>query len=297
MYYYRIYGLDVCSDLEMPMLVSIYESDVREEYKIEVKEGELPEKQAAAKSNCGFDRNEGYVRNNYGTLYVKGGNLICYDLKAPAYLQAFIGFILGWAFSMILHQRGMLAIHCSCIGTGSGAVLISGRSGAGKSTVTSRLLCKGFRLMADDIAAVQAEPGKILAYPAFPYQKLCRDVAQEQDEPLEKLLYINEKKDKFLMPYKGDFSCEPEPLKALVLLEANEDEEFSIRELKGVERWNRCMDSLFISPLLGRNLSDPFFAIPTLTLASTVKIVCISRGVQGDYRQQVADAVMNIISK
>lgn len=86
--------------------------------------------------------------------------------------------------------------------------------------MTCGLLERGYRLLADDMAVVQTFSGKkdsrelALVYPAFPYQKLCRDAAVRRGYALEKLLYINEEKDKFLVPWKGDFLTEPEPVQA-----------------------------------------------------------------------------------
>lgn len=58
----------------------------------------------------------------------------------------------------------------------------------------------------------------VWVYPAFPYMKLCRDVVLRQGYPPEELLYIDEKKDKFLVPCTGVFQREKARLERFVFL-------------------------------------------------------------------------------
>ena len=55
----------------------------------------------------------------------------------------------GRGMSIIGITRGLLSIHCAALADENGAVLISGSSGSGKSTVTTRLLSQGYRLVAN----------------------------------------------------------------------------------------------------------------------------------------------------
>lgn len=54
-------------------------------------------------------------------------------------------------------------IHASCVAIGGAAVLIEGRSGAGKSDLALRLIDRGAVLVSDDYTMLMRKGGKLLA--------------------------------------------------------------------------------------------------------------------------------------
>lgn len=56
-------------------------------------------------------------------------------------------------------------IHVSCVAIDGCAVLISGRSGAGKSDLTIRLIDRGATLVSDDYTCLRVSDGRLLASP------------------------------------------------------------------------------------------------------------------------------------
>jgi serine kinase of HPr protein (carbohydrate metabolism regulator) len=54
-------------------------------------------------------------------------------------------------------------LHTSCVAKDGTAILISGRSGAGKSDLTLRLIDRGARLVSDDYTIVRRVSGRLLA--------------------------------------------------------------------------------------------------------------------------------------
>ena len=54
-------------------------------------------------------------------------------------------------------------IHATCVAIGDRAVLIAGRSGAGKSDLALRLIDRGARLVSDDYTEVRARSGRAFA--------------------------------------------------------------------------------------------------------------------------------------
>jgi len=65
--------------------------------------------------------------------------------------------LLGTCAAILLHQRGILPIHASAIKTPRGAVLFTGHSGYGKSTLLGAFLGRGYAMLNDDIAAIEME--------------------------------------------------------------------------------------------------------------------------------------------
>lgn len=65
-----------------------------------------------------------------------------------------------------------LTLHASCVAAGGRAVLILGRSGAGKSALALQLIALGARLVADDRTILEARPGALVASAPAPIRGL-----------------------------------------------------------------------------------------------------------------------------
>ena len=81
-----------------------------------------------------------------------------------------------------------------------------------------------------------------------------RELYAEWNKELERIgtakesaVYIDEDKDKFLVPYEGAFSTESCPVQAMFILKFGRQEEVSITEAVGAEKFTLCM---------GRNMID-----------------------------------------
>lgn len=83
-------------------------------------------------------------------------------------------FLLGSAVGALLIQRGMLVLHGNALEKDGQAIVCLGHSGAGKSTLAYALLQQGWRLLADDLVAINPEG---LVLPGIPRIKLWHDAA------------------------------------------------------------------------------------------------------------------------
>lgn len=297
MFYYTLYGTKLISDVAFPQLVKVSSFDPDAVPHITIKEGKLPAKYLFDR-NCYSDflQNESYLSNSFCYLYVENGNSITYQRKNNASDAVLNPYILGWGIAMLFHQRGMLAIHCSCVANEKGAMLISGYSGSGKSTTTAYLLENGYRLMADDLAMVDiSDKDQMMVYPAFPYQKLCRDAAKKHKLFLDDMIYIDEDKDKFLVPYEGNFSLEPAKVRSIVILSAQNTSQVLAEELSGIEKWYACLDALFLGPLLGDSVHSAEYGRPCLDLASVCPVYKITRPYESDTRKEIFNVIQSII--
>ena len=89
-------------------------------------------------------------------------------------------FLTGSVFAALLQQRGVVTLHASAIETRAGAVLFLGSSGAGKSSLLSAMLKRGYAMLADDVTGVLLDPGgRPTALPAFPTVRLWTDALDE----------------------------------------------------------------------------------------------------------------------
>jgi len=68
----------------------------------------------------------------------------------------------------VVYQRGLLPLHATAICKGTGAVVLAGDSGVGKSTLAAELLLRGWKLLGDDIALIDLAPAnEITAHSTF----------------------------------------------------------------------------------------------------------------------------------
>ena len=295
MYYYKLYDLKVKSDLKFPQLI---ECEDEAKWDLEVVSGVMPENivSRAEEKKYVFGSELSYLFNKTCCLLVENGMRITYTLNEGGLEKYLQTYILGFGMAMVAMQRGMIAIHCSALADQCGAILIAGESGAGKSTLATSLLDSGYRFMADDMILVETAAGKAMAKPAFPYQKLCRNVVEEKGCNMDEIIYINEEKDKFLVPFKGEFVREPLPVKAFIYLACTECERVMVQEVKGIGKFNVCANNLFLRKLLGQDRFLPHIGQKCLEAAGAMPMYFVGRPEKIDTSKEVSEKVFEIIS-
>ncbi len=113
----------------------------------------------------------------------------------------------------VLLQRGMLPLHASAVVTPFGAVGFMGKSGRGKSTLAAQFARSGFRVLADDVAAITfVEEGTPMVQPGLPQFKLWPNSASELGESVETLPRLLTQTEKRLLSFRNNFHSNPEPL-------------------------------------------------------------------------------------
>jgi len=101
-----------------------------------------------------------------GRFLVRGGNEILVDLLPACDDGEVRAYLLGTAFGVLCHQRGITPLHASAIDFGGGGVAFVGASGAGKSTLIAALARRGHKVIADDVCFLQFDgEGNIQAQP------------------------------------------------------------------------------------------------------------------------------------
>ena len=296
MKHYNLYGMHILSDFEFVQLEPLEEIH-KEKADVLICEGVVADEYKKDRECYSKIRKEvSYMANHTCYLLIEHGNKITYEKKPNAKENNLNAFLLGWGIAIICYQKEQLAIHCSCVADDTGAVLISGTSGSGKSSITSYLLKKGYKLVADDMAVVSVdENGVAYALSAFPYQKLCRDIAMESGIKEEEMIYIDENKDKFLVPYKGDFVRKPVPVKAMIILGFSESDTVISGEIQGVDKIYACVNSLFLRGLLKKKAYYPENISSCLKLASCIPIYYVSRPLDVDTKEEVINTIWELV--
>lgn len=107
-------------------------------------------------------------------FHVEQGRYITID-RAPGATDAEVDvYLTGTVLGVLLHQRGLLPLHCNAVRIGGAAFLFCGDSGAGKSTLAAWFEARGHAVLTDDLCAVQVGGGLPLALPGIPRLRLWR---------------------------------------------------------------------------------------------------------------------------
>lgn len=296
MFFYYLYGCVVKSDLKF---VQLAPAEATEHPDILFERGtvtdELQEKFSNQQLYEPGDKTT-WFGNYVCMLLMDKGRRIVYYPKVEDDILLLQTFLLGYGIAMLFAQRGEMAIHCSALHNGRDAILIAGDSGSGKSTLTNFYLEHGWSLMADDMVIAKHDKEKgTMVYPAFPYQKLCRNVAVERGYDLEDLIYIDEDKDKFLVPCREAFSVEGKPLKKFLMLRVNKGDEVESREIKSIEKIHVCVNNLFLYEPLGDERYSPKIVQKCLELIANVDVHLIARPAGKDTTEEIKKAAFDII--
>lgn len=172
-YQYSAYGLVISSELELPELPCAAASRPDVTVRIEPIDHLLVER--GSDGNC-FQTAPGLAYLYWevvGAFLISHGTEIIIDPKPGVDDKLLRLPLLGMVFSVLLHQRGLLALHASAVAIDGAAVAFLGRQGQGKSTMAAALNARGHPLVADDVVAIDLSKADMpLVYPGFPQLKL-----------------------------------------------------------------------------------------------------------------------------
>jgi|GEM_PF-4570088 len=124
-------------------------------------------------------------------------------------------YLLGSVITAALIQRNIFLLHASAVANEHGALLISGNSGVGKSTICAGLIKNGYHLVADDVCLLIPGNGQTWVYPTHPHLKLWRDSLDAIDEFNADLTRVGKNIDKYYWPVGERFTTKAQPVNAL----------------------------------------------------------------------------------
>jgi len=162
-------------------------------------------------------------------------------------------FLLGSAFGVLLHQRGLLPLHANAIEIDGRAVAFMGPSGAGKSTLAAWFHDRAFRVIADDVCAISHDSeGRSQAAPGLPRLRLWAEALELMGRSSHALnrSFVNDDDEKYDVPMDPACAARTKvPLSAIYLLDRGA--EFSIVPLQGIE----AADAIFANTYRGEYLT------------------------------------------
>ena len=129
--------------------------------------------------------------------------------------------MLGPLIATALHQRGYLVLHASAVAGTGGSVAVAAHSGTGKSTTAGSLVGRGYRLLTDDVLAIDLSGATPNVLPGGSGVKLWPASAEALGHGPDDLPTIGARYVKRV--WDVDLGGGAVPLRALYVLEKAED--------------------------------------------------------------------------
>lgn len=213
--------------------------------------------------------------NHVGRFLIRGGEEVIIQPEPDCSESKLRVFLLGFVFSVLLSQRGLLVVHASAIRTPKGAVIFAGPSGGGKSTIAGAFLERGYPLLTDDICAIRLQPtGAPLVMPAFPRLRLWADALEKLGKVRDGLDQDQPDIEKYNLRLREQFSITPAPLYTIYLLKPGNTQEIILSPLKGFDKAHgviRHIASRSLQNKLGRG-EQHFRQSLSLTQARVIEV-------------------------
>ena len=181
---YRVFGLSVLSELELPELARCEDAVSPD---VIVTTGSVDSTIASAGLHAaGADLV--FVAEDVARFQISSGARIVIDPVPGADPRNVRLFLLGSAFGALLHQRGLLPLHANAVEVDGKAFAFMGESGAGKSTLAAWFHDHGYRVLADDVCVVGiGEDQTPRAYPGVQRLRLWSDALEAAGHPADEL--------------------------------------------------------------------------------------------------------------
>ena len=272
------------------LLPEAYKIDKEVEADIYIKKGPVPRIALERKK-------EGYVNSIFklewywffiekvGDFFIEAGKSITVTPLEGAREKSIRALILGPGLAGIMVQRKMIALHGGAVVKNQKAYLLCGESGAGKSTLVTAFRKAGAKFLADDTVAIREQKNCIMAYPAYPQQKLCEDAACNYGYNTERLFLLDEERKKYAIPLLEEFCEETVPLAVICIIQEAEVEQVSLREIEGHEKLQTVIRNLY-SRTLFEMIGMPAECFQTLLSLVQAVPVCILKRPKGKFTPQ-----------
>lgn len=178
------------------------------------------------------------------------------------------------ALGVLFHQRELVPIHASAIVVGQGCLAFAGPSHAGKSTLVSYLMDKGFRLVTDDVCLLSdALDQHLLAYPGLPFIRLRKDALQQLGKQDRQYRPISPAMDKYQVAAGRSMAKHPLPLLGIVQIgSADRSQIKPFQRLCGLDAIEAITEETFWSCFIHRMGKSGGHFLAAVNIASRVPI-------------------------
>ena len=267
MYYYKAFGMTICSDVEVIPFSPIATAEYCDVY---FKRGSvaIPEEVDRSRLRVMMNVPSGMFMywREIGVFLIEDGTRVTYQpTTEPARTGLINSVFLGPVLGLLMFQRqSHFVYHSSVVGKsdGKGAVAFVASKGGGKSTMATLMIQNGYSLVSDDLLAVDRHRDGSWVEPGFPGMKLWPDAAEQISNDVSSLPSIGGKDvdyDKRIVSLENQYIDSPLPLNSVIFLDYGEEDNPRIEPLNKKEalfylmpHWYGSMFNGLLLPMLGK---------------------------------------------
>lgn len=159
-----------------------------------------------------------------------GGARITYEHEGAVTPREIEPFLLGSCMAVVLHMRCTPVLHAAALVRDTHGFLVCGKSGAGKSTTSARLVLRGAQILSDDVSVLSGEESFEML-PGYPQSKLLPDAFGSLEMHGRATRPLPFESDKLGVDLSRDFASAPVPLRAIFLLRIVDGEPARVRRV------------------------------------------------------------------
>ena len=300
MYYYLIFGITVASDYE---LKGAYEIDKTEEIQVNIfneklddtymELSDLERDNEAVGIVKHYEENWACVRlKKHGVFIIENGDTIKYSLYSWHEEQFVSQLLLCFCMTILLIQRKTILLHGSAILYKGKTLVISGESGAGKSSLSNEIMSRGYKQMSDDIVAVGQNEDGIIAYPSFPIRKLCADFVEKQGLDKNELIPMPDAdREKYGLILKDEYYNHEALLGAMVIIRVRDVEKPILEEITGADKLKYLTENFFRQEVYEQVAFKPEDMMRAIKIAGQMPIYSLTRPMNKMTVKEQADLI------
>lgn len=192
--------------------------------------------------------------------------------------------VLASVMASVLQQKKRLPLHASALLHKNSLILITGDSGAGKSTSVAGLMKRGHTIFSDDVTVLEKKDDQILAQASYPMIKLWDDTMIKMDHALfvDRSFKVREDLDKFGVFFHESFDMNKYPSSKIFILKKGEVDVIKNEKISGAEAFKEVYKQIYRPMLMVGNdqLSNAFSLISLLT--DNCEVIRITRPLECD---------------
>ncbi len=221
--FYTAFGLRIRSEVRLPLTEM---SDLSEQVDVWIRLESAPFDDA--KKNL---KPFNYEVSDHQSILCFIPHVATFEITLPGEIKIFPAkemqaeaislFLLGSALGVILHYQEGAVLHGSAVKYENMAIIFTGQSGVGKSTLATAFSQIGCPILTDDVALVKFDRDRRYVVPSYPQVKLWSSSLESLEIPTTNLKPIFSRLDKFSIPFARSFERNPQDLKAIFVLKTH----------------------------------------------------------------------------
>lgn len=232
-----------------------------------------------------------------GTYEIRNGNIITVEPDNGVPLQELSVFILGSAFGFLMHQKKVYPLHGSTVDLGNRCITLVGHSGAGKSSLASGFVDKGYKLISDDVSRIEYIDSNHYVYPSYPSQKIWKDGAHHLALQYDPENRVMRQIDKFYINSLERFSDSRKPLAGIIEIVPSEVHTPVLIQLEKPAVLNALITHSYLQEVIGGKTDVGAHLRFCSRLCESVPVYRIMRPYEGFSVLDQVDAIMETFDK